>query len=63
MNILNKNKIKPILLHGFQSYPTKVENSDLGKKLIFSGRYLIISVIMAIKIIFPPIINLIIFHH
>ena len=31
VNVLNKNKIKPILLHGFQSYPTKVENSDLGK--------------------------------
>ena len=31
VKIFNKENIKPILLHGFQSYPTKIENSNLGK--------------------------------
>ena len=27
----NKNKIKPVILHGFQNYPTKINNCDLFK--------------------------------
>ena len=31
VNILKKNKKKPVLLHGFQSYPTKIENTNIGR--------------------------------
>ena len=37
VKILNKKKIKPILLHGFQSYPTKIENSNLRKIQFFKN--------------------------
>ena len=28
---MKKNKKKPVLLHGFQSYPTKIENTNIGR--------------------------------
>jgi len=31
VNILKQNKKKPVLLHGFQSYPTKIENTNIGR--------------------------------
>ena len=31
VQIFKKSKKIPILLHGFQSYPTKIENTDLGR--------------------------------
>ena len=37
VNILSKHK--PILLHGFQSYPTKVEDSNLARIFLFKKIY------------------------
>ena len=43
LKILKKSKKKPIILHGFQSYPTKLSNCDLFKiesyKKLFGNSY------------------------
>ena len=31
VEILKKNKLKPILMHGFQNYPTKIEDTNLNQ--------------------------------
>ena len=42
LKILNKNKIKPVLLHGFQSYPTDIIDCNLNRlktyKKIFKNK-------------------------
>ena len=31
VNIFKKNKIKPVLMHGYQSYPTKIKDTNLNR--------------------------------
>ena len=35
VSVLKKNKIRPILMHGYQSYPTKVEDTNLNRIILF----------------------------
>ena len=35
VNMLKENRKKPVLLHGFQSYPTKVKDCDLSRIKLF----------------------------
>jgi len=35
VSIFNKNKLSPVLLHGYQSYPTKIEDTNLNRILLF----------------------------
>ncbi len=35
VSICNKLSIKPVLMHGYQSYPTKVEDTNLNRILLF----------------------------
>lgn len=34
VSILNKKKIKPVLLHGYQGYPTRIEDTNLNRILL-----------------------------
>ena len=35
VSIFNKNSLCPVLLHGYQSYPTKLEDTNLNRILLF----------------------------